>query len=103
MFSKPKTYIIAVLFAACFSAACTTRQGYDTSAYTASPTADAININTASADELERLPHIGPKTAETIIKFRTDNGPFRRPEGLMQIHGISEKRFLDIRPLIRTE
>ena len=64
---------------------------------------DAININTATVEELEKLPHIGRKTAESIIRFRTDNGLFRRPEYLMQIRGISEKRFLELRPLLKTE
>ena len=64
---------------------------------------DAININTASVDELEKLPHIGRKTAEAIVAFRDENGPFRRPENLLLIHGVSENRFADIRHFIRTE
>ena len=67
------------------------------------PAAEAININTATVAELERLPRIGPKTAANIVKFRTDNGPFRQVEELMQIHGISEKKFLEIRQYLRTE
>jgi competence protein ComEA len=66
-------------------------------------TAVAININTATADEFEKLPHIGRKTAETIVEFREQNGPFRRPESLMQIRGISEKRFLELREFLKTE
>lgn len=64
---------------------------------------DALNINTATIDELEELPHIGRKTAESIVEFRTANGPFRRVEHLMQIRGISEERFLELRPYIKTE
>lgn len=63
----------------------------------------AIDINTASVEELETLPHIGSKTAESIVEFRTTNGPFRRVEHLMQIRGISEERFLELRPYIKTE
>ena len=64
---------------------------------------NAININTASAEEIEKLPGIGPKTAEAIVAFREENGPFRRPEHLMLIRGVSEKRFAEIRQFLRTE
>lgn len=63
----------------------------------------AVNINTASAEELEKLPHIGRKTAESIIAFRQENGPFRRVEHLMLIKGVSKKRFAELRPFLRTE
>ncbi len=61
-----------------------------------------VNINTASIEELDRLPNIGRKTAESIIAYREINGPFRRPEHLMLIRGVSESRFLEIRHLITT-
>ena len=63
----------------------------------------AININTATVDELEKLPHIGRKTAEAIIQFRTENGPFRRVEHLHLVRGVSEKRFSEIRSMVRTQ
>ena len=63
----------------------------------------AVNINTANVDELELLPHVGPKTAVAIVEFRTQNGPFRRPEMLLQIRGMSEAKFAEIEPYIRTE
>lgn len=62
-----------------------------------------ININTATAVELEKLPHIGQKTAEMIVQFRAENGPFRRVEQIMQIRGISETRFTEIRQYLKTE
>ena len=81
---------------------CSSRVVYDAaSRYALAP--NAVNINTASADELEKLPHIGRKTAEAIVAFREDNGPFRRPEHLLLIRGISEKRFAEIGPFLRTE
>jgi competence protein ComEA len=95
------TLKITLLVAICASA-CTTRQVY-VAANAAPASANAININTASAAELETLPRIGPKTAQAIVKYREDNGPFRRIEHLMQIRGISEKRFNEMRPYIRTE
>jgi len=50
---------------------------------------DRINVNTASAAELESLPGIGPALAERIIEFRTVNGQFENIEELAQINGIS--------------
>lgn len=48
-----------------------------------------INLNTASAAELESLPKIGPALAQAIIKHRTENGPFKSVDDLEQISGIS--------------
>jgi competence ComEA-like helix-hairpin-helix protein len=93
---------IALVVSLCLVPGCTTRQVYQTAVHTA-PAADAINLNTAAAEELERLPRVGPKTAANIIKFRSDNGPFRNVEELMQIHGMSEKKFFEIRQYLRTE
>ena len=63
----------------------------------------AININTAFAAELERLPDIGAKTAQEIIRHREKFGSFRKPEHLMLVRGISDTRFRQIRNLIKTE
>ncbi len=62
--------------------------------------AQAINLNTATATELVQLPHIGPKTAERIVLFRKEHGPFRRPEELMNVKGIGEKAFAQLRPFL---
>lgn len=51
---------------------------------------DKININTASAGELETLPGIGEKRAADIIADRAANGPFRIPEDLTRVPGIGE-------------
>lgn len=64
---------------------------------------NAVNINTASARELEKLPYIGTKTAQDIIEFREKHGRFRKPEHLLLVPRISDKRFREIRNLIRTE
>ena len=63
----------------------------------------AININTASAKELEKLPNIGAKTAQTIIEHRTKFGNFRKPEHLLLVGGISDKKFRELRSLIKVE
>jgi competence protein ComEA len=79
--------------------ACSTRVEYPHASNTYSP--DTINLNTATADELEGLPHIGRKTAESIVQFRSDNGPFRRVEHILLIRGMSESRFAELRPMLR--
>src|SRR5687767_3165423 len=59
-----------------------------------------ININTATAAELENLPHVGAVLAERIIEHRDRYGPFRRAEHLLAIEGISEKRYRELRKFI---
>ena len=83
------------------STACSSRVEHEQSVQTAS--LGAININVASTDELEKLPGIGRKTADAIIAFRNDNGPFRRVEHVMLIRGVSEARFIELRLYIRAE
>ncbi|MBK8302102.1 MAG: helix-hairpin-helix domain-containing protein [Pyrinomonadaceae bacterium] len=82
-------------------AACSSRIEYDRPVVQVSTA--AININTATVDDLERLPHIGRKTAEAIVEFRSANGPFRRVEHLMLIRGVSETRFAELRPILRAD
>jgi comEA protein len=59
-----------------------------------------VNINTASASELESLPRIGPKVAQRIVDFRTKNGNFKKVEEIMKVQGIGEKVFDQIKDLI---
>lgn len=59
-----------------------------------------ININTATKDELETLPGIGPKTAQKIIDYRKENGPFKSIEEIMNVKGIKQKKFNKIKDLI---
>lgn len=59
-----------------------------------------ININTATALELEALPGIGPSTAEKIIAHREANGPFAAIEAIMDVPGIGEGKFEEIKGLI---
>lgn len=70
---------------------------------TAEPLPEAgqlININTASKAELESLPGIGPVTAQQIIAYREANGPFAQIEDIMDVPGIGEKTFEQIKDLI---
>ena len=65
--------------------------------------AQRININTASAEELEKLPGIGKAMAVRIIEHRESYGPFRRPEQLIMVRGISDRRFRALRDLISVD
>lgn len=59
-----------------------------------------VNINTASAEELQELPGVGPSTAEKIVQHREANGPFATAEAIMDVSGIGEGKFAQIRDLI---
>lgn len=59
------------------------------------------NINTASAEQLQRLPRIGPALAERIVEHRRVNGPFRQPDEITEVKGIGEKTLEQLRPWIR--
>ena len=50
-----------------------------------------ININTAGVEELAKLERIGEKYAQRIIEYRELNGPFKKPEGIMNVKGIGSK------------
>lgn len=59
-----------------------------------------ININTATATELETLPRIGPVVAQRIVDYRTKNGNFKKVEEIMKVQGIGEKVYEQIKDLI---
>jgi len=63
-------------------------------------TTDLININTASAAELDSIPGIGPTTAQKIIDYRTQNGPFVNAEDIINVSGIGPGTYERIKNLI---
>jgi len=93
-----KLFAVALISLSLVSLACTSRIVYEVAAERAA--VGTVNINTASVAELEMLPGVGRKTAEAIVEHREQHGAFRRVEHLMRVHGVSEGRFVEIRPLI---
>jgi competence protein ComEA len=66
----------------------------------AAPTSEPVNLNTATQEQLETLPGIGPVLAEAIITERDRKGGFRSVNELRDVRGIGEKRFADLEPLV---
>jgi competence ComEA-like helix-hairpin-helix protein len=64
------------------------------------PPAKPIDLNTATIEQLQELPGIGPTTAKAIIRFREKSGPLKRVEDLLAIHGISKARLEKLRPYV---
>ncbi len=62
-----------------------------------------VNLNTATAAELQGLPNIGPATAARIVEYRQKNGGFKKVEDLMNVRGIGEKSFLKLKPLVTVD
>lgn len=60
-----------------------------------------IDLNAATEAELTELPGIGPAKAAAIVAHRTENGPFKNIEQLMDVTGIGEKSFEQLKDLIR--
>jgi competence protein ComEA len=64
------------------------------------PPSRPMDLNTATLEQLVRLPGIGPVTAQRILDFRKKSGPFLKVEDLLAVKGISTKRLEKIRPYI---
>ncbi len=64
------------------------------------PPAKPIDLNTATVEQLQQLPGVGPSTAKAILQFREKSGPFRRVEDLLAIRGITKQRLEKIRPYV---
>jgi competence protein ComEA len=65
--------------------------------------AKKIDINSASVQELQKLPQIGAAVAQRIVDYRGKHGKFSKIEEIMKVKGIGEKTFLKIKPLITVE
>ncbi len=62
-----------------------------------------ININIATSDQLELLPRIGKKTAQSIVEYRTQNGPFKKVDDLTKVRGIGEKTLDELKKYLAVE
>jgi competence protein ComEA len=59
-----------------------------------------VNVNTATLDQLESLPGIGPALGQRIIDYREQHGPFRKVEDLLNVSGIGDQRLADMRSMV---
>ena len=74
------------------------------SAEPAAPAASGVvNINTASVEELTRLPGVGPARAQAIVELRTKMNGFKSTEDLMRVRGIGRKSFRKLEPMLRLQ
>ena len=90
--------LTAALLAVVLGAA--TLGAQDTTRAASSPGQSVLNLNTATAAQLEALPGVGKATADRIVEYRQKSGGFKKVEELMNVRGIGEKNFLKLKPLI---
>jgi competence protein ComEA len=88
----------AAALALTFGAPASAQRGGSSGGGTATST--PVDLNTATAAQLESLPGIGAVTALRIVEHREKNGSFSKIEELMNVRGIGEKSFLTLKPLI---
>ncbi|WP_367049008.1 ComEA family DNA-binding protein [Streptomyces sp. Je 1-332] len=68
---------------------------------TAGGPAAPVGLNTATAEQLDELPGVGPVLAQHIIDYRTEHGGFRSVDELREVNGIGDKRYADLQNLVR--
>jgi competence protein ComEA len=66
----------------------------------ATPAAEKINLNSASSEQLQSIPGIGPATAKNILDYRAKVGKFNKIEEIINVKGIGEKKFQQIKDRI---
>ncbi len=76
-------------------------QTMDKAAGSKSEKGTLININTASAEELQKLPRVGPVLSANIVAYREENGPYAAVEDLDQVPGIGPSMLANLTPLVR--
>ena len=60
-----------------------------------------LDLNTATADQLDALPGVGPVLAQNIVSYRTEHGGFRSVDELRQVDGIGDSRYERLKDLVR--
>ncbi len=68
---------------------------------TAGGTGGPLSLNTATAEQLDALPGVGPVLARRIVEYRTEHGGFTSVSQLRQVTGVGERRFQELQPLVR--
>jgi competence protein ComEA len=71
--------------------------GSDSSGGSGGSSDGKVNLNSATADQLEGLPGIGEVLAKRIVDYRTQHGPYRSVRDLLKVEGIGEKKFESIK------
>ncbi len=74
--------------------------GYGAAATSVQEPQEPIDVNTASEEQLELIPGIGPAMAQRIIAWREQNGPFERVEDLLNVRGIGTTTLEKLRPYV---
>src|SRR5262249_22612841 len=64
------------------------------------PTSGPVHLNSATLEQLDALPGVGPVTAQKIVTYRTEHGAFRSVDELDAVPGIGPARLSDLRPLV---
>lgn len=94
---RPTCMRIGAVLAFVLAVAATSHAQEPSAATPAAKAATVVNLNSASVEQLTALPGIGERTAQRIVEYRQKNGPFKKPEDLMNVKGIGEKSFLRLK------
>ncbi|MCX5313205.1 ComEA family DNA-binding protein [Streptomyces sp. NBC_00154] len=65
------------------------------------PATGPVSLNSATVEQLDTLPGVGPVLAQHIVDYRTQHGGFRSVGELREVNGIGDRRFADLQPLVR--
>lgn len=65
------------------------------------PAAGPVSLNSATVEQLDTLPGVGPVLAQHILDYRAQHGGFRSIDELREVNGIGDRRFADLQPLVR--